>query len=118
MTSACTQNTDRECTEESCCLISMKLRTFNIPEDVKYAHTPEGLIELNEGIKKVNLLLSGLHEDCIKHIVTYCELNIRALFLFHLADKGALNEALRLFIKNLNKLFIKHENPVIGTDSI
>lgn len=118
MTSACTQFTDRDCKEEECCLISLKLRTFNIPPDIKHDHTPEGLIELNEGIKKVNLFLGGIHEDCVKHLLIYTELNIRALFLFHLADKDALRETLRLYIKNLNNLFIKHENSVIGTDPI
>jgi hypothetical protein len=118
MTNACTQFTDRECKEDDCCMLDFKfkLEVFNIPVNIKHDHTPEALVALNEGIEKVNYFLSGLHEDCVKHLVTYAELNIRAFFLFHLTDKDALKAALNLFIKNLNFLFIKYENPVIGTD--
>ncbi len=109
MKAYCTQNTDRECNEGECCLISAVFKELKIPADVKHHHSAEDLIELNEGIKKVNILLGDLHEDCVKHLVAYAELNIRAMFLFHVCNKAALKEALRLFIKNLNNLFLKHE---------
>lgn len=118
MTDACTVHPDRDCKEDDCCLIEFKLKTLHIPIEVKHDHSPEAMADMQKGIDLINAFLSGLHEDCVKHLVTYAELNIRAFFLLHLTDKDALRETLRLFIKNLNTLFLKNINPILGSDPI
>lgn len=95
-----------------------KLHALNIPFDVKHDHSPEGSASMDYGINTINMFLNGLHDDCVNHMVKYAELNIRAFFLFHLADKETLEEAIKLFFENINKLFLKHTNPVLGTDPI
>lgn len=87
-----------------------KLATFNIPVSIKHDHSEESMQLMQEGIARVNHLLQGLHEGCVEHVIKYAELNIRAFFLFHLADKETLKEAVMLFIHNLHVLFLKNEN--------
>lgn len=107
MTSACTQNTDRECREDDCCLVNHKLEALKIPTEISHDHSQESFDSMSYGVNTINMFLNGLHEDCVAHMVKYAELNIRAFFLFHLADKQALEVAIKLFFKNINKVFLK-----------